>query len=96
MTIALGNFPVGLLVDRWSRVKSIALVSSIWSLATLYAWLPSYFSRHLGLPADQTAARTALVVVAVSSGRSCCRSPPTASPAVTDAVGWCCPPCSHW
>lgn len=37
VTIALGTFPIALLVDRWSRVKSIALMGSIWSLATLSA-----------------------------------------------------------
>ena len=35
ITVALGTFPVALLVDRWSRVKSIAVMASVWSLATL-------------------------------------------------------------
>lgn len=33
-------------------------------MSALYAWLPSYFSSYLGLPADQAAARTAVVVAA--------------------------------
>ncbi|MBR7835148.1 MFS transporter [Actinospica durhamensis] len=37
VTVALGTFPAGLLVDRWSRVKSIALMGSVWSLATISA-----------------------------------------------------------
>lgn len=37
VTIALGTFPIALLADRWSRGKSIALMGSIWSLATLSA-----------------------------------------------------------
>lgn len=37
VTVALGTFPAALLVDRWSRVKSIALMGSIWSLATFSA-----------------------------------------------------------
>lgn len=37
VTIALGTFPAALLVDRWSRVKSIALMGGIWSLATISA-----------------------------------------------------------
>ncbi|MFG2254277.1 MFS transporter [Streptomyces mirabilis] len=37
VTVALGTFPAALLVDRWSRVKSIALMGGIWSLATLSA-----------------------------------------------------------
>jgi len=43
ITVALGTLPVALLVDRWSRVKSIALMASIWSLATLAcAFTPSF------------------------------------------------------
>ncbi|MGB6457435.1 MAG: MFS transporter [Streptosporangiaceae bacterium] len=33
-------------------------------MSALYAWLPSYFNRYLGLPAAQAAARTALVMLA--------------------------------
>lgn len=35
ITVAVGAFPVALLVDRWSRVKAIALMAGIWSLATI-------------------------------------------------------------
>ena len=35
ITVALGTFPLAVLVDRWSRVKSIALMAIVWSLATL-------------------------------------------------------------
>jgi predicted MFS family arabinose efflux permease len=44
VTVALGTFPAALLVDRWSRVKSIALMGSIWSLATFSA----AFTRNYG------------------------------------------------
>ena len=37
VTVALGTFPVALVVDRWSRVKSIALMGCVWSLATVSA-----------------------------------------------------------
>lgn len=44
VTVALGTFPVALLADRWSRVKSIALMGGIWSLATISA----AFARNYG------------------------------------------------
>lgn len=33
--VALGTVPIALLADRWSRVKSIVVMASIWSLATI-------------------------------------------------------------
>lgn len=44
VTVALGTFPVALLVDRWSRVKSIALMGGVWSMATIAA----AFTRNYG------------------------------------------------
>src|SRR5437867_953901 len=35
VTVALGSFPIALIVDRWSRVKSIAVMATVWSLATI-------------------------------------------------------------
>jgi MFS family permease len=35
ITIAVGSLPVSLLTDRWSRVKSIVVMGSLWSLATI-------------------------------------------------------------
>ena len=35
ITVGLGAFPVALLVDRWSRVKSITVMATVWSLATI-------------------------------------------------------------
>ena len=35
VTVAVGAFPVALLVDRWSRVKAIAIMGTTWSLAAL-------------------------------------------------------------
>src|SRR5688500_1681625 len=35
MTVAVLAVPLSLLGDRWGRVKSIVLMASIWSLATL-------------------------------------------------------------
>jgi MFS family permease len=35
VTVGLGAVPVAFMVDRWSRVKSIALMAGIWSLATI-------------------------------------------------------------
>ena len=33
--VALGTVPIALLADRWSRVKSIVVMATIWSLATI-------------------------------------------------------------
>ncbi|MBL1098432.1 MFS transporter [Streptomyces coffeae] len=35
VTVALGALPLARLADRWSRVKSISLMGSVWSLAAL-------------------------------------------------------------
>jgi len=37
VTVALGALPAALLVDRWSRVRAIALMASIWSVAAAAA-----------------------------------------------------------
>ena len=35
ITVALATLPIASLVDRWSRVKSIVLMGTVWSLATI-------------------------------------------------------------
>jgi MFS transporter, Spinster family, sphingosine-1-phosphate transporter len=35
ITVGFGALPIALLADRWSRVKSIAAMASVWSLATI-------------------------------------------------------------
>ena len=35
ITVALGAVPLSLIADRWSRVKSIFLMATVWSLATI-------------------------------------------------------------
>jgi predicted MFS family arabinose efflux permease len=35
VTVALAGLPVALLADRWSRVRSIALMATVWSLACI-------------------------------------------------------------
>jgi MFS family permease len=35
VSVAVGALPIGLLADRWSRVKAIAVMGVTWSLATL-------------------------------------------------------------
>ena len=37
VTVGLGAFPAALLVDRWSRVRAIALMGTVWSLAAAAA-----------------------------------------------------------
>ena len=44
VTVALGAIPVALLADRGSRVKSIVVMATIWSLATISCM----FSRTYG------------------------------------------------
>ena len=45
MTVAVGAFPVALVVDRWSRVKSIAVMGTTWSLATLASGFAQNFTQ---------------------------------------------------
>ena len=54
-SILVFSFPVSILVDRWSRKKSIGLMALIWSLATLAC----AFTRNFG---QLFAARTAIGV----------------------------------
>ncbi len=35
ITIALGSLPISLLSDRWSRVKAVVVMGTLWSLATI-------------------------------------------------------------
>jgi predicted MFS family arabinose efflux permease len=35
VTVALAGIPVALLADRWSRVRSIVVMATVWSLATI-------------------------------------------------------------
>lgn len=44
ITVALGALPVALLADRYSRVKSIVAMATVWSLATI----SSMFTRNYG------------------------------------------------
>src|SRR5437667_1846192 len=44
ITIALGSLPISFLTDRWSRVRSIVVMGTVWSLATMAC----AFSRSYG------------------------------------------------
>lgn len=44
LTVALGALPVALVADRYSRVKSIAVMATVWSLATISCM----FTRNYG------------------------------------------------
>src|SRR4029453_2499800 len=35
VTVALAGMPIALLADRWSRVRSIAVMATVWSLASI-------------------------------------------------------------
>ena len=35
VTVAVGTLPLSLLVDRWSRVKGVVVMATVWSLATI-------------------------------------------------------------
>jgi MFS family permease len=47
ITVALGALPVALLADRYSRVKSIAVMATIWSLATISCMFTRNFAQLL-------------------------------------------------
>ena len=44
VTVAFGALPIALLADRWSRVRSIAAMATVWSLATISC----LFTRNYG------------------------------------------------
>jgi MFS family permease len=47
ITIALFSFPIALVADRWSRVKSIAAMAVVWSLATIACGFARSFGQLL-------------------------------------------------
>ena len=44
-SILIVSFPASVLVDRWSRTKSISFMAAIWSMATLACAFTRTFSR---------------------------------------------------
>jgi len=44
ITVALGTIPISVIADRWSRVKSIFVMATVWSLATISC----AFTRNFG------------------------------------------------
>jgi predicted MFS family arabinose efflux permease len=44
VTVALAGLPIALLADRWSRVRSIVVMATVWSLATISC----LFTRNYG------------------------------------------------
>ena len=47
VTVGIGAFPAALLVDRWSRVRAIALMGMVWSLAAAAAGAAQSFGQLL-------------------------------------------------
>jgi MFS family permease len=47
MMVGILTFPLSVLADRWGRVKSIALMATIWSLATLGCALSTQYGEML-------------------------------------------------
>ena len=45
VTVAAGAIPSALIVDRWSRVKAIAVMGTTWSLATLTGALTQNYAQ---------------------------------------------------
>jgi predicted MFS family arabinose efflux permease len=45
VTVALGALPAALLVDRWSRVRAIAVMASVWSVAAAAAGLAQSYGQ---------------------------------------------------
>jgi predicted MFS family arabinose efflux permease len=47
ITVALFSFPIALVADRWSRVKSIVAMAVVWSLATIACGLSRSYGQLL-------------------------------------------------
>ena len=47
-SILIFSFPVSILVDRWSRTKSISIMATFWSMATLACAFTKNFPHLLG------------------------------------------------
>ena len=47
VTVGIGAFPAALLVDRWSRVRAIALMGMVWSVAAAAAGAAQSFGQLL-------------------------------------------------
>ena len=47
VTIAIGTLPLSLLVDRWSRVKGVVVMATVWSLATIACAFAGSYPRLL-------------------------------------------------
>ena len=47
VTVALAALPVALLADRWSRVRSIVVMATMWSLATISCFFTRNYSQLL-------------------------------------------------
>ena len=45
VTVAVGTLPLSLLVDRWSRVKGVVVMATVWSLATIACAFAGSFQR---------------------------------------------------
>lgn len=48
LMVGLLTFPLSLLADRWGRVKSLVLMATVWSIATLLCALASNYHQMLG------------------------------------------------
>ncbi|WP_227979816.1 MFS transporter [Nocardia spumae] len=48
LMVGLLTFPLSLLADRWGRVKSLVLMATLWSIATLLCALASDYHQMLG------------------------------------------------
>ena len=46
-SIVLFTFPISILIDRWSRKKSIGIMALVWSVATGLARFRSIFGNYL-------------------------------------------------
>lgn len=48
LMVGLLTFPLSLLADRWGRVRSLVLMATLWSIATLLCALASNYHQMLG------------------------------------------------
>ena len=66
VTVALGALPVALLADRTSRVKSIVVMATVWSLATISCMFTRSYGQLLAARADPAWAKPASGAVGVA------------------------------
>ena len=74
LMVGLLTFPLSLLADRFGRVRSLALMATVWSLATLGCGLAQEYPQMLARASWSAWARR---LTAASASPWCCRCSPS-------------------